>query len=129
MNEGVRTLEENIRLLEEATNRARQATKEANSAAKVAKQTIKELNEAHDRWAEGIKKLVDEAIERQVAMGLEKYTNDIQKFTKDAHESVMVAFTKLSNLMLYGDEEGNGEPIVRDWLKQLIRIEVRKSMI
>jgi flagellar biosynthesis/type III secretory pathway protein FliH len=129
MSSGIRNLEENIRLLEEATARARTATREANSATKQAKDTIKELNAAHDRWAEGIKKLVDEAIERQVAAGLEQYMNDIKKFTTNAHDDVMKAFTNLSNIMLYGNEAGDGEPIIHDWLKQLIRIEVRKMMI
>jgi hypothetical protein len=129
MPDGNRTLEDNIRRLEEATERCRKATKEANSATKQAQHATKELKQAHDMLFEGMKKLVDEAIEREVKAGLESYTNDIKRFTENAHEAVIQAFTKLSNTLIYGNEDGEGEPVSREWLRQLVQIEIRKMMI
>lgn len=124
-----RTLEENIRLLEQATARAKSATKEANHAVKLAKQTIKELQAEHDRWAEGVRKEIDEAINRQIKLGLDDYADTIQKQTSIAHEHVISEFTKMTNIMLHGNEEGKGESVVPMWIKKLVREEVRKIML
>lgn len=129
MSEGVRTLEENIRKLEEATIRARQATKEANSVTKAARETIKRLESAQSDLINTVQKLVDSSIETQVNAGLEQYTNDIKRFTEEAHQAVVEAFTKLSNCLIYGNEDGSGEPVSREWVRQLVQIEIRKMMI
>jgi len=117
---GMRTLEENIQRLEDAIERAALAAREANSATKAANKAQKAL----EATLRSVPRLVDESIGEEIRKGLEEYQDSLKEHTIQSHDHILGEFTKLHNIMLYGNEKGRGESVVEEWIVNAIRKEL-----
>lgn len=123
---GLRTIEENIARLEAANDDTRAIIREAHEAIQTTKLLLTELRAEHDRVLSDIREHFDAAIEKQVSAGLAGFMEEIRRQTDAAHDRVTKQFDRLSNLLLYGNEQGRGQSIVSDWVRKAIRDEMRR---
>src|SRR3954447_18789973 len=112
---GIEDLEKSIARLETANEDTRAVVREAHEAIQTMRQLLKDLHEVRESCSQGVKKEVDEALERQVKMGLEEYQTTIETATHEAHQHVIDEFDKLHNIMLYGNPKGKGMNLVTEW--------------
>lgn len=122
---GLGELERNVKKLEEANEDMKALIREGHETIQSARLVLKELRAEHDRWAEGIKKEVDEAVARQVKAGLEEFHVSIKQATRDAHAHVIKEFEKITNIMMYGNDKGKGSSLLEDWIEKRIQLAIR----
>lgn len=121
ISEGETRLEQNIRRLEEATTRAKAATREANSAAKAANEARKTLATELAKVPGDIERMFDERLAKEVSEGLDKFNETIKTQTDKAQQHVVDEFDKLKNIMMHGNESGEGPSLVDDWISKLVQ--------
>jgi F0F1-type ATP synthase membrane subunit b/b' len=124
MSDANRTLEQNIQRLKEEKDQIKEVTREGHEMIQEARQVLKELRAEHDRWAQGIKVEVDAAIARQIESAVGVALDDLAKKQHELYDQIGREFDKLKNIMLYGNEQGRGQSVVTDWVKNLVVDEV-----